>query len=349
MIYAPILIPTLSRDRHIKRLIESLMENPWAKYTEIYVAVDFSKSDKYREGRSNILKYMQTIDVSKFRAVHVIEREKNYGAFGNIDALQNEISEKYDRFISIPDDMEVSPNFIEYMDRCLEKYENDEDVIAVCGYNWPVKWDVSGGATCFKQNMTCTVWGIGYWSRKYDKVRKDVESGAMMNKLSNVIKEKKYLNMIDVCKKEYIEAACYKWNYGHQWLMNLSDIGLRAYLAVYDKLAIVPVTSKCRNYGFDGSGEYCEGKNIDNSQDYFSIQGIDKNKEFEILENKKNNLSRNRELLNEFDYRSTKVMAKTRKLIWLCENVGIWSAKLYCLLGLPYDFAIRAYNKYIRK
>lgn len=346
--YAPILIPTLSRDKHIKRLIESLMENPWAKYTEIYVAVDFSKEKKYSEGRLNILNFLKTIDSSKFRDIHIIERERNYGAFGNIDALQNEIAEKYDRFISIPDDMVVSPNFIEYMDKCLEKYEKDEDIIAVNGYNWPVKWDVSDRATCFKQNMTCTVWGIGYWSKKYNKARQDVESGAMLKKLPKVIREKRYMKMIDVCKKEYIEAACYRWNYGHQWLMNLSDIGLRAYLAVYDKYAIVPVISKCRNYGFDGSGAYCDGKENDASLDFFSMQEIDKDTDFKILENNKNSLSQNHKLLNEFDARSTKVMAKTRKLIWLCENVGIWSAKLYCLLGLPYDFAIRAYNKYIR-
>lgn len=349
MIYAPILIPTLSRDKHIKRLIESLMINPWAIYTDIYIAVDYSKSEKYKEGRSNILNYLKTINSSIFRSIHIIERDRNYGAFGNIDALQNEIAGKYDRFISIPDDIMVSPNFIEYMDKCLEKYENDENIIAVCGYNWPVKWDVSEGATCFKQNMTCTVWGTGYWSKKYNNVRKDIESGAMLRKLPKVIDDKKYQTMIDVCKKEYIEAACYKWNYGHQWLMNLSDIGLRAYLAVYDKYAIVPIVSKCRNHGFDGSGAYCEGKDTDVSQDNFSMQEIDDSIDFEIVENKKNNLNINHELLNKFDARSAEVMAKTWKLIWLCENIGIWAAKLYCLLGLPYDFATRAYNKYIRK
>ena len=115
MIYAPILIPTLCRDEHLRKLIESLSINPWAKYTELYVAVDFFLQEKYKKGREKILKYLRSIDTIQFKAIHIIERERNYGAFGNIDALQNEIAEKYDRFISIPDDMEVSPNTYPYI------------------------------------------------------------------------------------------------------------------------------------------------------------------------------------------------------------------------------------------
>lgn len=348
MIYAPILIPTLCRETHLRKLIDSLSVNPWAKYTELYVAVDFSTQEKYNEGREKTLKYLKSFDNTQFKEVHIIERNRNYGAFGNIDDLQNEIAERYDRFISIPDDMVVSPNFIEYMDKCLKKYEKDEDVIAVCGYNWPVKWDVSEGATCFRQNITCTVWGIGYWSKKYNKVRKEVESGEMLAKLPEVIREKRYQKMIDVCKKEYVEAACYKWSYGHQWLTNLSDIGLRAYLAVYDKYAIAPVVSKTRNYGFDGSGEYCQGGDNDIT-DKFSTQNIDTSYSFDIIENTKDCQETNHKILNEFDARSPQIMQKTRRLIWLCEHIGVWSAKLYCYLTLPWDFAVRAYNKYIRR
>ena len=41
MIYAPVLIPTLCRADHFIRCLESLKKNTWAKYTEVYVAVDY--------------------------------------------------------------------------------------------------------------------------------------------------------------------------------------------------------------------------------------------------------------------------------------------------------------------
>ena len=41
MKYAPILIPTLCRSKHFIRCIESLKKNGWAKYTDVYVALDY--------------------------------------------------------------------------------------------------------------------------------------------------------------------------------------------------------------------------------------------------------------------------------------------------------------------
>lgn len=345
MKYAPVIIPTLCRAAHLKRLIESLSRNPWAIYTELWIAVDLPPSEKYIDGYNNILNYLKKTDLSGFKNVSVIKREKNYGAFGNIDNLMDIVSEKHDRWICLPDDVTVSPNFIEYMDKCLDRYEKDEDSVAVCGYSYPVDWDVSDGSTCFKQGVNCAVWGIGFWKEKYNKVKEEIESGKTLAALNQVIKEKNYNRMIDACKREYILAACYKWCYGHKWLLNMSDIGLRAYLGVFNKYAVTPVISKCQNSGFDGSGAFCP--ELNGAYDY-SKQPIDPSGSWELLEDTKNSFSENRERLNEFDYRSPDKMKKTNRLIWLCEHWGIWSAKLYCIAGLPWDFGIRAYNKYLR-
>jgi len=354
MKYAPILIPTLCRYEHFVRLMESLKTNTWAKNAEIFVALDYPPSDKYVENWKQIDEYLNHSDLSVFKNVHVIRREKNYGAFGNIDDLQNFIREKYDRWVCLPDDIIVSPNFIEYMNVCLDKYENDNDIVAVCGYSYPVDWDVSLNATCFRQNFNCAVWGIGFWKNKYQTVSDDIESGAMLASLHDVIRCKRYKRMIDVCFSEYIIAACYKWSYGHQWLLNLSDIGLRAYLAVRNKYAITPVISKCRNYGFDGSGAFCCNTKTYSDKVHaltydYTKQPIDKASNWNLVENTNDTLEVNRNKLNIFDARSDKYMKKARKLLWLCENIGIRAGKTYCLMALPMDFAIRAFNKYVRK
>lgn len=346
MKYAPVIIPTLCRAAHFERLIESLLKNPWAKYTELWIAVDLPPSEKYVDGYNDILDYLEKTDLSGFKKVSVIKRKKNYGAFGNIDNLMDIIAEKHDRWICLPDDVTVSPNFIEYMDKCLDRYENDTDMVAVCGYSYPVNWDVSEGATCFKQNINCAVWGVGFWKDKYYNVKNEIENGKTLGALKHVIKEKRYERMIDACKREYILAACYKWCYGHKWLLNMSDIGLRAYLGVFNKYAISPTMSKCQNSGFDGSGAFCP--ELNGAYDY-SKQPIDRNCSWELVEDKNDNFKENRRRLNEFDYRTPQKMAKCNRLIWLCNNVGIWAAKLYCITGLPHDFCIRAYNKYIKR
>lgn len=235
MIYAPILIPTLCRSEHFIRLVESLKRNPWARYTDLYISLDYSSLEKYQKGRQEILQYLENSTFLEFNAVNVIKREHNFGAIENGDNLVQMVFEKFDRLILLPDDIDVSINFIEYMDKCLDRYEKDKDVIAVCGYSYPVDWNVSEGATCLKQNVNCAVWGIGYWKDKYNCISQELSNGSILSDFHNVIKERLYLKMIDACSREYIEAACYKWSYGRQWMFMMTDIGLRAYLAVRGK------------------------------------------------------------------------------------------------------------------
>lgn len=62
MIYAPVLIPTLCRSDHFIRCLESLKKNTWAKYTEVYIAVDYPAKESHWDGYSSLLdmKYFQS-------------------------------------------------------------------------------------------------------------------------------------------------------------------------------------------------------------------------------------------------------------------------------------------------
>lgn len=76
MKYAPILIPTMCRYNHFFRLIESLKVNTWAKYTDIYIGLDYPPSSKYEEGYKQICEYLDG-DFSEFtRFTHYMYRMK---------------------------------------------------------------------------------------------------------------------------------------------------------------------------------------------------------------------------------------------------------------------------------
>ena len=65
----------------------------------------------------------------------------------------------------------------------------------------------------------------------------------------------------------------------------VSDVGLCAFLACRDKYCISPVLSKVRNYGFDGSGAYCENTiGVKGGYDY-QTQEIDTSEHFDIVMN----------------------------------------------------------------
>lgn len=119
MVYAPIYIPTLCRSEHFQRCIESLKTNTWAKYTDVYIALDYPPSEKYRNGYEKICKYLSESDFSCFKSFNVVKRKKNYGAGLNSRKMREFISERYDRWIFAEDDIFFSPIFLEYMDLSL--------------------------------------------------------------------------------------------------------------------------------------------------------------------------------------------------------------------------------------
>ena len=353
MKYAPIEIPTLCRSKHFIRLIESLKQNSWAKYTDVFIGLDFPPSEKYRRGWQEICNYVDTGDFSIFASFHVIRRTENYGFYKNSGDLIERIYEKYDRVIELADDLEVSPNFIEYMDKCLDAFEKDPDVVTIAGYAYPADWVIMTGATCMKQNFNAAEWGRASWRAKTRQYKSYIESGQMLDELPQVISEERYKKMIDAGLREYIPAATYPRFYKTGMMKRCCDIAMRAYLAVDGKYCISPTISKVRNYGFDGSGLYCQGiTRFDNltagTYDY-AKQPIDEAACFDVVLNDESLLEENRKRLNAFDKRTSGQMTQTKKLLWIIKNIGIGAAKIYMLFDLPFDVLSRAWKKMQRK
>lgn len=315
----------MNRYVHFVRLIESLKRNSWAKYTDVYVALDYPPTEKYREGYEQICEYLLE-DFEEFKSITIIKREENYGSLRNLRELRDMILEKYDRFIRTDDDAEFSPNFLEYMNKCLNKYENDPNIIAVTGYSYPIKWKVSEGATVFKENFSCPMWGTGFWRDKYIQITNYIENGGLKDSVEYVIKNRIYNNMLDRCKYEYINL-CLGNEFSGSLANKVSDVSFRMYSVVYNKYIIVPNESKVRNWGFDGSGCIC--KSIDSSKKgdlsstyLYNEQAIDKKESFVLLEDTNVCVEENRILLNLFDRISIKDKIKTTIKILLYKFIG---------------------------
>lgn len=306
MIYAPIMIPTMNRYQHLKRAIESLRKNLWAKYTDIYIGVDFPPSAKYFEGYNRIIEYLNG-DFSEFKSFNVVKRDYNYGSLQNIASLRNMIFKNYDRLIKADDDAEFSPNFIEYMDKCLMEYENDSQTIAVTGYSYPLKWVVSAGSTVFFENFICPMWGIGLWRDKFLTINDYIVNQKGLGQDSRKIVLSGCLSrMTDACRKEFADL-CLTPDFHVTLASRFTDISLRMYMSVYDKRVVMPVVSKVRNWGFDGSGEFCAAvgdqvKRLLVAKDYqYQFQPIEEKEDFVLVKDSIRSINSNRDLMNKFD------------------------------------------------
>lgn len=308
MIYAPVLIPTLCRYEHFVRCIESLRRNTWAKYTDIYVAIDYPLKKEHWNGYNNICKYLEQ-SFDEFSNFYIIKRPYNYGAAKNIIELRKEIIKKYDSFIRTDDDCEFSPNFLEYMDKCLFKFKDDESVYGITGYSYPIDWNISTDYTGFKNSLIFPMWGTGFWKDKYLKMENDIKNG--------YIKEHFYINK-NIRKKmsdaRYVDCLIGIYSYQENNLLyNFSDVSCGCYIQLANKKIITPMVSKVRNYGFDGSGEYCQNtynnKKNDDAENYdYRRQEIDQNKYFNIAIAQNYDFKTNMQLMNKFDKRSKKQM-----------------------------------------
>lgn len=271
MIYAPVLIPTLNRYDHFVNLISSLQKNKLAEKTDLYIGLDYPPNEKYTEGYDMIKDYL-SLGIQGFRSVNVIQHQRNVGATENIESLINEIRNKYDRFILSEDDNVFSPCYLEYMNLGLDLIKDDDDLMCVCGYSYPVKW-IDRGLGVIKEQSFVSAWGFGTFLKKYDKIGNQLRNGYYNKKVFVKLK-----SLRKKSKKNYV--YCVSQLYGNHGLIP-NDIGLSCYQLLENKYCLMPTTSLVRNNGWDGSGVNCHNKN----EDFYSKQVISSKIDFYLPEN----------------------------------------------------------------
>ena len=331
MKYAPVIIPTLCRYDHFVRCLESLRKNTWAEHTDVYIGLDYPSKESHWEGYRKIKSYLQA-PFPEFRNLFVIEHQENMGSGKNMRSLIELCSKEYDRFIYTDDDAEFSPCFLQYMDLSLQRYEDDDSVVAVVGYAYPVKWIADPKCTVVKQNFNCSAWGRGFWLSKRKRVLDYLHFNSLAKDFSSAFRSGSVKQMIDFAFKDYVSFCSSGWSGKRGFLNNETDVAMRIYLAVKGKYAVMPLVSKVRNHGYDGSGECCQRIEGDEFGTFcvdeypFSQQPIDESDTFELIEDTNFDLKANRDLLNAFDRVSPEEMKtvweKAEKLAKLGKNGG---------------------------
>ncbi len=248
-IYAPVMIPTLCRYDTFRRCVDSLSKCTGADQTELFIGIDYPSKEDHWEGYRQICAYVEKL--KGFKTIHIYKRETNYGQVKNTRSLADEVRKRFDRYILSEDDNEFSPNFLEYINKGLEKYKNDPDVISICGYNFP--FDYMENIKGYEKNaypiQYYSAWGAGYWREKRIMV----------------------INFINNDKaKEIVFSwpAVFKlWKAGHystvrrllsRYKTGIGDLMYRIYCVFENKYCIFPAVSKVRNLGNEGNGTICE-------------------------------------------------------------------------------------------
>ena len=242
--FAPVLIPTLNRYKHFKRCVESLAECTHAEKTDLYIALDYPLNESHWDGYKKIANYVN--EIKGFKAVVIIKRDKNYGAIKNVKEARKEIFKKYDRIIVLEDDNEFSPNFLDYINKGLEVYKNRDDILSICGYNFPIQIPNGYNKDIYLWTGV-SGWGYGTWKNKWEQIDWSIsEIKTFIRKRKNVRRLNNIADHLYYSLKRIIETG------------NITGDTFLSYYNLANKMyTVYPCISRVRNTGHDGTGVHC--------------------------------------------------------------------------------------------
>ena len=129
--YAPIAIFVYNRPDHTKRLIESLLKNPEAANSELFIFSDGPKSEADVPAIALLREYLKTI--GGFARIEIQENKRNIGLAYSIMGGVDLVFTLFEQIIVLEDDLEVSPYFLDYMNRALQMFADNDKVFSISG------------------------------------------------------------------------------------------------------------------------------------------------------------------------------------------------------------------------
>ena len=239
---APIALFVYNRLDHTRRTVDSLKKNTLAGVSELVIFSDAPKTEVHSEKVRKVRQYIRQIE--GFKSVSIIERDSNFGLARSIIDGVTRVVKKYGRIIVLEDDMVTSPYFLTYMNEALDVYQDEEKVMHISGYMFPI--DVSSlPETFFLRTASC--WGWATWDRAWKYFSKEPQK--LLQEYSG--KEIKVFNM---------DGTCNFWSQVEQnasGLINTWAVFWYASVFRLGGLCLHPAFSMVNNIGHDATGEHC--------------------------------------------------------------------------------------------
>ena len=278
MTYYPVVIPTLNRFQHFKECVESLSACTYADKTELIIGLDYPPSEKYIEGWNLIKEYLPTI--KGFGKVTIFEHKHNLGPFDNANFLRDYVFNYYDAYIYTEDDNIFSPCFLDYMNKCLEKYKSDQSVAMISGCLEPdIKSLIykKNNSSILKLIGSSSAYGMGLWASKEKTLIQKFP-----NDLRKYIFNSRY-KMLKLLKCPAKLNHIYFWIKRDPKLNCICDFTRNAWMVLNNQSCILPTVSLVKNMGFDGSGLHCgEQKDL---QSLWNKMELCSDSEYNIIDN----------------------------------------------------------------
>lgn len=236
---APIALFVYNRIEHVQKTIKSLSNNVLADESDLYIFSDNAKFPDDLNSINQVRNFCSKLE--NFKSVNIIHRESNYGLAKNLVSGITEILEKNEKIIVLEDDLLTDKFFLKYMNEALDRFKNNEEVISIHGYVYPLKKKMR--TPSFLKGADC--WGWATWKRGWKLYNDD--SNFLLKEIIKSNRDKEfnfnnsynYLKMLKKTLSNKNSSWAVKW-YASAFINN--------------KLTLYPPHSLVHNIGNDGTG-----------------------------------------------------------------------------------------------
>lgn len=173
MKYAPIVIFAFNRVDVLQTLVKTLLKNPEAKESNVYIYVDGARSNKKGENEKVRLVQEFVKGIVGFKTLTYKFSETNMKLAPSIIAGVSEVINLYGKCIVLEDDLILSTNFLAWMNLCLDKYEDNKDIFQISGFTPSVIKDAEKWGDIFFTRKAHS-WGWATWKDRWEQVDWDM-------------------------------------------------------------------------------------------------------------------------------------------------------------------------------
>jgi len=246
MTTAPILLFTYKRLNTLKKTVAALKQNSLAGNSDLFIFSDAAKYPEDKETVNQVRAYIK--EISGFKSISIIEAKTNKGLANSIIGGVSDVIDNYGQVIVLEDDLITTPNFLFFMNTCLEKFKSSRQVFSISGYSFNLGENNKLKADVYFLNRGWS-WGWATWKDRWQDVDWEVNSYPEFIKDSKAkrafAKGGSDLNkMLEKQMHGNLDSWAIRWFY-HQF-----HIG---------GLTVYPVLSKIYNEGFDRDATHTTG------------------------------------------------------------------------------------------
>jgi len=236
---APIALFVYNRPQHTERTLQFLQQNELAAQSHLYIFSDGAKTVQDEEKVAAVRKIIKKAD--GFKSVKVIESKANAGLANSVIAGVTQLIVEYDQVIVFEDDLVTSPHTLAYFNNALNHYREEEKVMHIGAYMYPLKLDNLSQSFFYR---AATSWGWATWGRAWKNFEPDIDV-----LIKQFDKKKRAAFSIDNKMNFWKQMLEFKKGKNNSW-------AIRWYASIFLKggITLNPSQSLVNNIGHDGTG-----------------------------------------------------------------------------------------------